>query len=342
MVNRCKEKRVFTQWWLAGMIILSLQARAQQSAAPVPEIDGSWWQIAGNPDLGSYTTEKQQPVDFAVWQASDGTWQLWSCIRGTKAGKNNRLFYRWEGKGLTRKDWKPMGIAMEADTSLGEAHAGLQAPHVWKEKNRYYMVYGDLNRICLAMSRDGKQFTRVLNEKGQSDIFSGPYWNARDPMMLRENGLYYCYYMGHSSPSGIMEKNGQKVKGFKSAVFVRTSADLRHWSEPLIVSAGGEAATKTDWFGGDTECPFVVKRGGYYYLFRNQVYGEKSLNTQYASRNPFDFGVDRDIFRTGSLPVAAPEIVYYRGEYYIVALNPGLDGIRMAKLHWKPQYLGKP
>ena len=31
-----------------------------------PVIDGPWWQVAGDPDLGEYTREKQQPVDFGV------------------------------------------------------------------------------------------------------------------------------------------------------------------------------------------------------------------------------------------------------------------------------------
>lgn len=61
-----------------------------------PIVDGPWWQVAGDPDLGEYTSPKQQPVDFGVWQALDGTWQLWSCIRHTKCGGNTRLFYRWD------------------------------------------------------------------------------------------------------------------------------------------------------------------------------------------------------------------------------------------------------
>lgn len=85
-----------------------------------PAINSNWWQISGNPDLGDYGTPEQQPVDFGIWQAADGTWQLWSCIRHTKAGKRTRLFYRWEGQKLTDEHWKPMGIAMEADTTFGE------------------------------------------------------------------------------------------------------------------------------------------------------------------------------------------------------------------------------
>lgn len=302
-----------------------------------PVIEGAWWPVAGNPDLGPYTTEEQQPVDFAIWQAADGTWQLWSCIRNTKAGENTRLFYRWEGKELTDKNWKPMGIAMEADTALGEASGGLLAPYVLKEDSIYYMFYGGLPRICLATSRDGKKFTRVLNEKGMSYLFAGPYNNSRDPMVLRDNGLYYCYYMGNTDKNGTIVENGQTVKKpFTSAIFCRTSADLKHWSEPVMISAGGEAAKKSNWYGGDAECPFVVKKDGYYYLFRNQLYGKKNLNTQYASANPLDFGVGQDDFNIGTLAVAAPEIVYYEGAYYIAALNTGLDGIRIARLGWQP------
>ena len=303
----------------------------------IPSIDGEWWQVAGNPDLGEYTDPGQQPVDFGVWQAKDGTWQLWSCIRHTNCGEKTRLFHCWESQSLTEPNWQPMGIAMEADTTLGEQSGGLQAPYVFMENDTWYMFYGDWGRICLATSKDGKKFKRVLNEKGQPDLFTGPYMNTRDPMVYREDGLYYCYYMGHTDQDGMVPENGQMVKKkYKSAIFCRTSADMRHWSEPVMVSAGGEAAEMDNWFGGDAECPFVLKKDGFYYLFRNQRYGENNLNTQYASLNPLDFGVGHDVFRISTLPVAAPEIVYHDGQYYIFALNTGLDGIRMAKLKWVP------
>ena len=105
------------------------------SAVLAPQIDGPWWQVAGNPMDHKYSTEKQEPVDFAVWQAADGSWQLWSCIRNTTAGGKDgktRFFYGWEGKNLTDADWKPKGIAMEPDPSVGETPGGLQAPHVVK------------------------------------------------------------------------------------------------------------------------------------------------------------------------------------------------------------------
>src|SRR6478672_8732588 len=111
--------------------LVPLASQTARAENLIPQIDGEWWPVASNPDLGQYTSDKQQPVDFAIWQARDGTWQIWSCIRHTKCGGNTRLFYRWEGKRLTDSNWKARGIAMEADTTLGETKGGLQAPHVF-------------------------------------------------------------------------------------------------------------------------------------------------------------------------------------------------------------------
>ncbi len=324
--------RFYTHSLFCGLILVFFitghPASAQDNGPLVPHIPGGWWQIAGDPDLGAYTSEKQQPVDFGIWQATDGSWQLWSCIRHTKCGGNTRLFYRWEGRDLTTPDWTPKGIAMQADTSLGETRGGLQAPYVFKEGDIYWMVYGGWGNINLAQSTDGKSFERVMVKNGTPELFSGPYTNTRDPMVIKVCGLYFCYYMGH-----------MKKQEPHSAIFCRTSADLKVWSRPVMVSAGGIAATKSDWYGGDAECPFVLFKDGLYYLFRNQVYGENNLNHQYCSPNPLDFGVDDDRYLIGTLNVAAPEIIFYEGQYYIAALLPELKGIRMAELEWKNKNL---
>jgi hypothetical protein len=289
-----------------------------------PMIASEWWQVAGDPDLGSYTTAEQQPVDFAVWQAADGTWQLWSCIRHTACGGQTRLFYRWEGADLLDAHWQPKGIAMEARVDLGETAGGLQAPHVIGKGGSYTMFYGDWRRICLARSEDGKSFERVLGKDGQPALFSGPYGNSRDPMVLKIGGVYHCYYMGH-------KQDAEPA----SAVFCRTSPDLLTWSDPVMVGAGGAAAQQTDWYGGDCECPFVVERDGLYTLFRTQRYGLDNLNTQYCSPDPLDFGVNDDRFRVGTLPVAAPEIIEHEGRTYIASLMLSLKGIRIAELGWE-------
>ena len=118
---------------------LALTAVAAADPVVIPQIDGDFWQIAGDPDLGKYSSPKQQPVDFGIWQAADGTWQLWSCIRSTAFPGKTRLFYRWQANQLMDKDWTPMGIAMLADPNFGETEGGLQAPFVMKEGAEYIM-----------------------------------------------------------------------------------------------------------------------------------------------------------------------------------------------------------
>lgn len=307
-------------------IIFSVNVHAQgKTTVYKPVIEGAWSNITSQPDLGALTGQKQQPVDFAVWQANDGTWQLWSCIRGTRTGGRSRLFYRWEGKSLSDTGWSPMGIAMEADTALNENRGGLQAPYVFKENGTYYMFYGDWESICLATSQDGKTFTRVINETKTPALFAGPLYNTRDPMVIKIKDTYYCYYAAHNHLD-----NGSKTS--QAAIFCRTSRDLKIWGHPTIVARGGSALKQTPWYGGDIECPFVVRVHDKYILFRNQRYGQDALNTQYCSSNPLDFGDENDDYLVGLLPVAAPEIIKEGDQYYIVALKPGLDGMRIAKL----------
>jgi len=47
-----------------------------------------------------------------------------------------------------------------------------------------------------------------------------------------------------------------------------------------------------------------------------------------------NFGVENDKYFVCALPVAAPEIIFHEGEYFIASLLPSLKGIRVARLHW--------
>jgi len=285
----------------------------------VPSIAGPWTQIAGDPDLGALTTAKQQPVDFGIWQAANGMWQLWSCIRGTKEPGNTRLFYRWESPRLTDAKWRPAGIAMHSDPAAGEVAGGLQAPFVFRTGRRFTMFYGGWDAICSATSADGISFERALDADGRATLFGEPCGNPRDPMVIRIGGLWHCYYTAHP--------------GNRGADYCRTSTDLRTWSDSRIVASGGRA--------GDgpysAECPFVAEPApGEYYLFRTQRYGEQAQTSVYHSRDPLDFGIGDDSGHfVCTLPVAAPEIVRDRGHWYIAALLPSLKGIQIARLDWK-------
>jgi hypothetical protein len=282
-------------------------------------IDSPWWQVAGDPDLGEYTREEQQPVDFGVWQAVDGTWQLWSCIRHTACGGNTRLFYRWEGKQLTDENWKPMGIAMEARPGLGETIGGLQAPHVVKHRGLYYMAYGDWVNICFATSKDGKQFERVIGPDGRTGVFSeGPHANTRDAMLIQVNGLWHCYYTA--------------VRSGRGYGFCRTSPDLKSWSPSCVVSYGGSIGPGP-W---NNECPHVVEaEPGVFFYLRNQYYGQRACNWVYCSDNPLNFGVDEESGLVRNWRVAAPEIIHHEGQYYVASLMDSLKGIKIARLKWE-------
>ena len=296
----------------------------------VPQIEGDWWQIAGNPDLGELTSENQQPVDFGIWQAADGSWQLWSCIRKTEEEGNTRLFYRWEGQNLGDTLWQTMGIAMRADTTLGETAGGMQAPYVIQHEGEYLMFYGDWQRICLARSEDGKNFTRDIRD-GSPALFGDPAeTNTRDAMVKQVNGRWYCYYTAHPDNEG--------------AVYLRTSENLYDWSESQIVAYGGEAAGKGNGQFWLAECPHVIQPAADapYYLFRTQSYGrvidgklEKAQKTSvYASPDPTNFGIDNDQYFVDSLEVAAPEIFQHEGQWYIASLRADLQGIQLARLQW--------
>ncbi|MEN6307495.1 MAG: hypothetical protein ABFD91_07035 [Anaerohalosphaeraceae bacterium] len=296
------------------VIILSVNSFAARFYIPV--IDGDWWQVASTPDLGQYNSDKQQPVDFSIWQAKDGIWQLWSCIRFTKLGGHTRLFYGWEGARLTDKDWTPKGIAMMGKPELGEPLGGLQAPHVIQHKGAYWMMYGDWDNMRMATSKDGKSFERLT---WAGVLFSeGPRVNTRDPMLLFTRGKWNCYYTAFPAQHGY--------------VYCRTSDDLLSWSDPVIVSYGGKAGNNPY----SCECPHVVEISpGNYYLFRTQLYGPGAQTTIYQSVNPCYFGIDNDACYIRQMNLCAPEIVTLDGKYYIAALNPDLDGVRVARLKWK-------
>jgi len=301
----------------------------------IPYIDGNWWYVGNNPDLGEITSEKQQVVDHCFFQAANGKWQLWACIRHTKVG---RIFYRWEGDSIEEPNWTPMGIAMRSDPKYGESYGHspddemLQAPHVIKEDGKYYMFYGGggspytkmrkkffkryprtENQICLATSLDGINFTRYEDTDGYSQTFYGPGL-ARDPMVIKIGGQFLCYYCGN-------------LEDGLGLIALRTSFDLIDWSDHTTVY---------DWeMGRVPECPFVIFLDGYYYLFCSRSYAPP-VNYVYRSKDPMNFGINSDEKKIIVLPVAAPEIIQVEKHFYISTVADLKGGIQVAKLGWDP------
>ena len=152
---------------MVAMLVVFLMSGSPEDMPLIPVIEGSWWTVAHTPVLPeAYQSPEQQCVDFAIWQAADGTWQLWSCIRHTRCGGHTRLLYGWEGPTLFDADWTPMGIKMESRPDLGEAPGGLQAPHVVKLSDRYSVLVGggsDMENLYVAIveAATGQELARI-------------------------------------------------------------------------------------------------------------------------------------------------------------------------------------
>ena len=289
---------------------------------PVPE---DWWQIAAVPDLGEYNRDGMEPVDFAIWQAADGTWQLVSCIRFCGKDGARRVLHRWEGASLTDTMWSPRGIFMLPDTTVGEQDGWIQAPYVVKKEQNFRFYYGGGGQICLAEGKDGKNFRRVIREDGRTRVFEGQeYGRTRDIMIMLYDGKYYGYYTGSE-----IYKWPEDTRG---AVFCRVSDDLEEWGEEHKVSETEEDVVQFL----SSECPQVIPLGGQFYLFKTQEYKPgHQLTTVFRSGDPLNFGIQSDSMKIHRLPLAAPEIFKYEGSYYIAALMPDLKGIRISRLKWE-------
>jgi hypothetical protein len=302
------------------LLLLNLpSASAQRKTKLKPVLNGTGWQICKSPDWAELAVpngKKPEIVDHSFVRRPDGKWILWACIRYTSQG---RVLYGWEGDGITGGPlWQPLGVVARADSTFGERHDfGLQAPHFEKIDGKIWCIYNS-NGARLMESADGKTFERArFNGKKDNLLFDKA---GRDVMLFRDDdSLYYAYStLTHASNDNFAQ----------SFVQVRTSKNLRRWSDFSIVSSGGR--------GGNgpvsAESPFVVKMKGYYYLFRASSIS--FLTYVYRSETPFDFGVNTDAKLIATLPLKASELIKLDGQWYISDLAD-FYGIKMYKLDWE-------
>jgi hypothetical protein len=81
------------------------------------------------------------------------------------------------------------------------------------------------------------------------------------------------------------------------------------------------------------ECPHVVWREGYFYLFRTTSY-RQPLTHVYRSQDPMDFGRGDDARKIGTIAVAAPEVVQHNGRDYISSVHDLAGGVQLMRLKW--------
>jgi hypothetical protein len=324
-------------------------ARLRNNVPLRPRLAGDFWLLAPNPTLppelrrpADAPGDPQECVDQHVFQSADGAWHLWGCIRRTAVG---RVLYHWEGAELTEAPWRPTGEIMRADPAAGESladwqgEAWLQSPFVVRTGGRFYCFYGGHGtgidargqpvpyedprmdcQICLMTSDDGRHWQRHRDVNGFSRVFLGP-GEARDPCVLQIDGRWHMYYAGYAQ--GDPEQPG---------IYLRTSADLLHWSPEQLVHHSLEIAPGR-W---SHECPHVVQRGGHFFLLRTADYASAATHV-FRSDDPTDFGLGPAARHkyAGPLAVAAPEIIVAAdGSEYITSSHDLAAGTQLCRLVW--------
>jgi len=239
---------------------------------------------------------------------------------------------------------------MRVDRDAGESiddwfdQEWIQSPYFVEVNGGYYMFYGahraavdaagkrvashtpgetadpSLHQICLMTSTDGRNWTRHRNPDGNSRLFLGP-GETRDPCLIRTGGVWHIYYAGYFD-----YEKPKEGAGF----VVRTSTDLIEWSDWKLVH-------RDPIFGAgrtDAECPFVLEKEGFFYLFRTVDY-YRCLTYVFRSEDPTDFGVgDARSKLVGRLPCAAPEFYTFDGQEYVSSSHTPLFGEQMCRLKW--------
>jgi hypothetical protein len=288
---------------------------------------------------------RNEPVDHHIFRGPDGAWHLWGCVRRTHVG---RVLYHWEADDLEQSPWTATGEIMRCDPAAGECiddfggEEWIQSPFFVHTDGTYYMFYGGHStgrdaagnpvdgsagdfgmfdavcQMCLMTSPDGRSWTRHRNRQGFSRVFEGP-GEVRDPCLIKIGDLWHLYYSGY-------EENPLRA----GAIYVRTSPDLLTWSDYRVVHRDAS-------FGGPTwtqECPHVVYRDGFYYLFVTENYYD-AVTHVYRSKDPLDFGIEvRDERYVGTIACAAPEICVVDGREYVSSNHDPVLGTQMCQLEW--------
>lgn len=257
--------------------------------------------------------------DHCFIRAQDGVWHLFGITHPEPARPLSETnFAHATARRLLQQPWDPQPFALTVASEAPWREAHLWAPHVIWHSNLYYMFYcaGDEDhtryKIHLATSPDLRAWTRSPKNPLVVDGF-----DARDPFILRLADQWVMYYTANSRPEG-----GNHIVAYV------TSRDLLTWTNRGVAFTDPETGT----FGGPTESPFVVPRGGAYYLFIGPrgVYDGTDV---FRSRDPFAWSITNKV---GHIPAHAAEVVQDTdGQWYVSRAGWGRGGVYLAPLIWK-------
>ena len=190
-----------------------------------------------------------------------------------------------------------MGIAMQADPTLGEQPGGLQAPHVFTHEGVYYMVYGDFMRICLARSFDGKTFTRAARQRAAEPVRRAIPEHARsDGAASRQPVALLLHRL--ADPDAVCSRVLPHLGGLE--VLERTDVRLRRRHPRRHRLRSTPSARSCSNATAGSICSAT----------RSTARPRRTRNTRRAIRST---GVGHDRYRIGTLPIAAPEMWVHTG-----------------------------
>ena len=267
-----------------------------------------------DPSIGE--NEKWYINDHTLIKAEDG-WHLFGITHAEPADPLHEvLCAHAKSEDIFTKEMVKQPYPIKAEEEKGELH--FWAPHAIKAEDTYYMYYcagslcgHDKYRIHLATSKDLKTWGKYENNPLVTDGF-----DARDPMVMKIGGKWVMYYTCNLKPEG--------GKHCVAAVF---SDDLLSWGDKRVVFISDSEGT----FGGPCESPFVINKGGKYYLFIGP-YESYSDTVVIESDDPFSFKKENIV---GRIPSHAAEVLTIGENYYITRCGWGEGGVYLAPLYFE-------
>lgn len=272
--------------------------------------------------------------DHAFVRGPDDLWHMFGIAwpdPGVKPGPPRGFLEHATSPLLEGSEWTRRDPVLELREGLGETV--MWAPHVVEHAGTFYLFActggPDPTRwgLGLATSKDLIRWERASDRPLFRDGFQ-----ARDPMVIRlpEERKWVMYYTATEEP-----------EGGRHAVAYRTSDDLARWSERRVAFLDDHRGT--DY--GPTESPFVVHRGGYYYLFLGPRPYDRPTPGRPNFRHPGYVGTDVFASRdwrswtkgqaVGHIPAHAPEVVRERGDrWYVSHCGIAQGGLFLAPLRW--------
>jgi beta-fructofuranosidase len=304
---------------LALVLVLTGLTVAPAGAAPAPPSvsAGAFFRVY-DPSVGE-TQQWYYNDHTMIRDVVTGTWHVYAITHAEPANPLDEKVFGHATAPSPTGPWTKRPFALTADPAAGESH--IWAPHVIFHNGLYYLYYVGgtpdhaAYRMHLATSTDLTTWTRSAANPLFTDGF-----DARDPMVTRVGPQWVMYYTANRTPQG----------GNHQVAF-RTSTDLVHWSGKQVAFEHSAAGTS----GGPTESPFVVFRGGWWYLSVCCDAGYKDTRV-YRSRDPFHFSVN-DL--AGRVDAHAAEIVTEpSGATWVTGAGWGQGGLHLAPLSFNSNY----